>query len=136
MVSARATLTRALIASRFTLTSSRQRHALAGLDIGVLVGGQAGQGQRRRPRAGHRRGDPCRHQPEPGPEPPSEPSAGHLMDRQPGMLGRVAHRSEEHTSELQSRRDLVCRLLLEKKKKQKKTYQKQKKKKRTRIYST
>src|SRR5438874_8844446 len=29
----------------------------------------------------------------------------------------IAHRSEEHTSELQSRRDLVCRLLLEKKKK-------------------
>src|SRR5438874_7075744 len=28
-------------------------------------------------------------------------------------------RSEEHTSELQSRRDLVCRLLLEKKKKYK-----------------
>src|SRR5690349_23347497 len=27
------------------------------------------------------------------------------------------NRSEEHTSELQSRRDLVCRLLLEKKKK-------------------
>src|SRR5690349_22420158 len=31
--------------------------------------------------------------------------------------GQRAHRSEEHTSELQSRRDLVCRLLLEKKKK-------------------
>src|SRR2546428_1613897 len=31
-------------------------------------------------------------------------------------------RSEEHTSELQSRSDLVCRLLLEKKKKQK-TYE-------------
>src|SRR5690349_22614189 len=31
--------------------------------------------------------------------------------------GTTAHRSEEHTSELQSRRDLVCRLLLEKKKK-------------------
>src|SRR5690349_22753432 len=30
------------------------------------------------------------------------------------------HRSEEHTSEVQSRRDLVCRLLLEKKKKKKK----------------
>src|SRR5438874_8734831 len=30
-------------------------------------------------------------------------------------------RSEEHTSELQSRRDLVCRLLLEKKKKNKDT---------------
>src|SRR5690349_23095253 len=29
---------------------------------------------------------------------------------------RVLLRSEEHTSELQSRRDLVCRLLLEKKK--------------------
>src|SRR5690349_22170240 len=34
-------------------------------------------------------------------------------------LGGVL-RSEEHTSELQSRRDLVCRLLLEKKKKKKK----------------
>src|SRR5690349_23501290 len=31
-------------------------------------------------------------------------------------VGRRAERSEEHTSELQSRRDLVCRLLLEKKK--------------------
>src|SRR2546422_8390377 len=30
---------------------------------------------------------------------------------------RAAHRSEEHTSELQSRLHLVCRLLLEKKKK-------------------
>src|SRR5690349_23659751 len=31
-------------------------------------------------------------------------------------LHKRANRSEEHTSELQSRRDLVCRLLLEKKK--------------------
>src|SRR2546421_1031926 len=31
--------------------------------------------------------------------------------------GRSRSRSEEHTSELQSRSDLVCRLLLEKKKK-------------------
>src|SRR3712207_8778491 len=31
-------------------------------------------------------------------------------------LGRVESRSEEHTSELQSRQYLVCRLLLEKKK--------------------
>src|SRR5204862_4100224 len=30
------------------------------------------------------------------------------------LTGRQDHRSEEHTSELQSRRDLVCRLLLEK----------------------
>src|SRR3712207_9039974 len=34
-------------------------------------------------------------------------------------LGRDAVRSEEHTSELQSRQYLVCRLLLEKKKKTK-----------------
>src|SRR5690625_5358149 len=32
------------------------------------------------------------------------------------MLGAVLERSEEHTSELQSRGHLVCRLLLEKKK--------------------
>src|SRR2546430_8147523 len=33
------------------------------------------------------------------------------------IQGRVASRSEEHTSELQSQSNLVCRLLLEKKKK-------------------
>src|SRR5215475_8269845 len=33
------------------------------------------------------------------------------------LAARVALRSEEHTSELQSRENLVCRLLLEKKKK-------------------
>src|SRR2546428_9174927 len=33
-----------------------------------------------------------------------------------GTCARSAWRSEEHTSELQSRSDLVCRLLLEKKK--------------------
>src|SRR5467141_4208371 len=38
-------------------------------------------------------------------------------------------RSEEHTSELQSHLNLVCRLLLEKKKKKKKKNQKKKKKK-------
>src|SRR5437762_4602549 len=39
-------------------------------------------------------------------------------DRDRGLLpvGRRAHRSEEHTSELQSPMYLVCRLLLEKKK--------------------
>src|SRR5438874_12075776 len=40
-----------------------------------------------------------------------------LLSR-PGA-GSGQERSEEHTSELQSRRDLVCRLLLEKKKKKK-----------------
>src|SRR5204863_10036112 len=37
---------------------------------------------------------------------------GGLLLREPDDVAR----SEEHTSELQSRRDLVCRLLLEKKK--------------------
>src|SRR5438874_9938911 len=41
--------------------------------------------------------------------------------RQP-RSGRLGPRSEEHTSELQSRRDLVCRLLLEKKKKTLESY--------------
>src|SRR5690349_24698560 len=36
----------------------------------------------------------------------------------PARTASRASRSEEHTSELQSRRDLVCRLLLEKKKHQ------------------
>src|SRR5205809_1539913 len=39
----------------------------------------------------------------------------------------VVNRSEEHTSELQSRLHLVCRLLLEKKKKKKKKNTKKKK---------
>src|SRR6266498_170777 len=36
------------------------------------------------------------------------------------LVSQLARRSEEHTSELQSRPHLVCRLLLEKKKKQNK----------------
>src|SRR2546422_4168242 len=42
-----------------------------------------------------------------------------LQKRKP-LQSRAAGRSEEHTSELQSRLHLVCRLLLEKKKKNKK----------------
>src|SRR2546430_9994684 len=41
--------------------------------------------------------------------------AGVGGDAEPGL---VEQRSEEHTSELQSQSNLVCRLLLEKKKKQ------------------
>src|SRR3712207_7733548 len=41
-----------------------------------------------------------------------------VIDSHPENLRRVDYRSEEHTSELQSRQYLVCRLLLEKKKKQ------------------
>src|SRR5437660_8369579 len=50
------------------------------------------------------------------------PFAGALFDRETGDAGPddgvalAVRRSEEHTSELQSRGHLVCRLLLEKKK--------------------
>src|SRR2546422_7846997 len=53
----------------------------------------------------------------PPPEPTDIPHHALLSCRPPqSMYGR----SEEHTSELQSRLHLVCRLLLEKKKKKKK----------------
>src|SRR2546430_9893700 len=39
-----------------------------------------------------------------------------------GLPGPIAFRSEEHTSELQSQSNLVCRLLLEKKKTRITTY--------------
>src|SRR2546428_5821369 len=48
-----------------------------------------------------------------------------IVTQRPNIKGsgsaafRSRRRSEEHTSELQSRSDLVCRLLLEKKKKKK-----------------
>src|SRR3712207_8094544 len=47
---------------------------------------------------------------------------GGVVEHEPQALGRVVGiqgRSEEHTSELQSRQYLVCRLLLEKKKEKK-----------------
>src|SRR3712207_8890063 len=50
----------------------------------------------------------------PGP-PFSPPNAPDTSATGPGAVGAGA-RSEEHTSELQSRQYLVCRLLLEKKK--------------------
>src|SRR5690349_23118885 len=56
---------------------------------------------------------------------PSRPPSCPTTDlRWSGSKGprRNPARSEEHTSELQSRRDLVCRLLLEKKKKKKKRH--------------
>src|SRR2546421_1690326 len=50
---------------------------------------------------------------------PCERTAGCGIERAgraPRVVECLHHRSEEHTSELQSRSDLVCRLLLEKKK--------------------
>src|SRR5699024_12816858 len=45
------------------------------------------------------------------------PSCRSSKEHSPQKVSPAAFRSEEHTSELQSRFDLVCRLLLEKKKK-------------------
>src|SRR5690606_42103115 len=45
-------------------------------------------------------------------------AVGQNVDFRAGQDAEVVPRSEEHTSELQSRENLVCRLLLEKKKKQ------------------
>src|SRR3712207_7175774 len=50
----------------------------------------------------------------PAPRPP--PAPGRSLRPGRGRGARSASRSEEHTSELQSRQYLVCRLLLEKKK--------------------
>src|SRR2546427_7394326 len=58
--------------------------------------------------------------------PPSSGTRGLSSGGMTGMTSRIIHsglfpdlrRSEEHTSELQSQSNLVCRLLLEKKKKQ------------------
>src|SRR5216684_5065722 len=57
---------------------------------------------------------------------PARPGSGGGTDR---PHGHHAPRSEEHTSELQSRLHLVCRLLLEKKKKKKTTKHNKKNKK-------
>src|SRR5207244_11148073 len=63
--------------------------------------------------AGHARGQPLRLGGD-------LPGVGHLAPPDPELvpdrLGPEDHRSEEHTSELQSPDHLVCRLLLEKKK--------------------
>src|SRR3989442_8591158 len=52
-----------------------------------------------------------------GPRPPPTRPRAHasLRPREPVRERRLPRRSEEHTSELQSRPHLVCRLLLEKK---------------------
>src|SRR2546430_8722089 len=44
------------------------------------------------------------------------PAALLMSNLQAAVRGQIGHRSEEHTSELQSQSNLVCRLLLEKKK--------------------
>src|SRR5215211_7321945 len=58
-----------------------------------------------------RPGTPHTHYRQPDPHPPHQRPVPYPPPR------RSTDRSEEHTSELQSHSDLVCRLLLEKKKK-------------------
>src|SRR5690606_42143088 len=83
------------------------------LPISAADAGERARGAHREPRAG-----PCAH-----------PAAGRrrggarLRPRGPdraavhrALRAALLHRSEEHTSELQSREKLVCRLLLAKKK--------------------
>src|SRR6266496_5269776 len=53
--------------------------------------------------------------------PETSASSRSLSTTEPITSAAITGGSEEHTSELQSRRDLVCRLLLEKKKKKKPT---------------
>src|SRR2546430_6085355 len=53
---------------------------------------------------------------------PAVSTVGAMVSRSMEFHSGLASRSEEHTSELQSQSNLVCRLLLEKKKKLKAKY--------------
>src|SRR2546427_6144693 len=67
---------------------------------------------------------PCCTIPSTSPAPETMLPRRRYMHQDPGVYVRVhrpVFRSEEHTSELQSQSNLVCRLLLEKKKKKKKS---------------
>src|SRR2546422_7849923 len=61
------------------------------------------------------RGGELRRSPRPAYRPAARRARGR-GERRAGAVGSPQPRSEEHTSELQSRLHLVCRLLLEKKK--------------------
>src|SRR5699024_12006127 len=58
----------------------------------------------------------CKLFSEPSLKDSTSPSIYKLLDAHSSRTCSLVSRSEEHTSELQSRFDLVCRLLLEKKK--------------------
>src|SRR3712207_8362219 len=84
-----------------TLFRSQDRAALVQTPAGLRAVGDHHAGDRAEPRRDGRAGAPARH-----------PAAG----PQHAAVRAAGGRSEEHTSELQSRQYLVCRLLLEKKK--------------------
>src|SRR5690349_6958814 len=87
------------------------------------LGGKRGRHQKRRERqreqlsASHGSAAPVRGSCRVVRDEHADPSVLPRRDEQLAVLTTAdVERSEEHTSELQSRRDLVCRLLLEKKK--------------------
>src|SRR5207249_7887021 len=95
--------------------------AIASLVAAFVAGGLVGWGVSTRVGHGRWRGGPGEF----GGGPPFGPRGVHsflkreldLTPAQEDSVRAERMRSEEHTSELQSRFDLVCRLLLEKKKK-------------------
>src|SRR3712207_7809754 len=105
--------------------SDRPRHYLHFVDrLGVYLAGPPGDhgaaGRRRQPRAVRREhGRTPARAPRPAAPARTAQELAARAQRLPrgatGAVGVGAARSEEHTSELQSRQYLVCRLLLEKK---------------------
>src|SRR5688572_31168775 len=71
-----------------------------------------------------------------GQKPPIPSFASGIVPRSANGPTSNVMRSEEHTSELQSQSNLVCRLLLEKKKKKRKKTTKEKKKKKRKQQKT
>src|SRR5690606_41902201 len=92
----------------FPYTTLFRSESLAALVVGVLVAGAGVQ-------IGWQALEALR-QPEPLPPGAVALAAALLSVGVKGGLAAHGERSEEHTSELQSRENLVCRLLLEKKK--------------------
>src|SRR3712207_7892489 len=94
----------------FNDTATTEIYTLS-LHDALPISARAPAGRGRRAGLGVGAGDAGRDPRRRGPG-PQQPGAG-FAGRRRAVLGR----SEEHTSELQSRQYLVCRLLLEKKKK-------------------
>src|SRR5437773_7965681 len=95
----------------------RRDHTRDSLDVNLLLRALPGEGEPRL-EAVHRLLEAPGAEQRPGEQPERTGAAG----IEPHRLAEPAlRRSEEHTSELQSHHDLVCRLLLEKKKKKKQT---------------
>src|SRR3712207_7442508 len=103
--------TRSFLSFFFKDTATTEIYTLS-LHDALPISARPGRGAR----GGSRRGFPPRRAAtrHPAPRPRSR-------ERPRAARGARRSRSEEHTSELQSRQYLVCRLLLEKKKKHKRT---------------